>query len=180
MEVELVTSGISEEETFEVYDDTEDSSFGDERCGICMDLIVDRGVLDCCQHWFCFGCIDNWATITNLCPLCQNEFQLITCVPVYDTIGSSKVDEDSLSRDDDWSIEGKNNTLSFPSYYIDENLLVWLEKAAKLEVDQMQLGKIQMLIHQLLVIHVTYGIMLFVWDLILKAHLIIHGYAQGV
>lgn len=33
---------------------------------------------------FCFGCIDNWATITNLCPLCQNEFQLITCVPVSD------------------------------------------------------------------------------------------------
>lgn len=31
---------------------------------------------------FCFTCIDNWATITNLCPLCQNEFQLITCVPV--------------------------------------------------------------------------------------------------
>ena len=33
---------------------------------------------------FCFTCIDNWATITNLCPLCQSEFQLITCVPVSD------------------------------------------------------------------------------------------------
>lgn len=33
---------------------------------------------------FCFACIDNWSTITNLCPLCQNEFQLITCVPVSD------------------------------------------------------------------------------------------------
>ncbi|KHN21845.1 hypothetical protein glysoja_033704, partial [Glycine soja] len=32
-------------------------------------------------HRFCFVCIDDWATITNLCPLCQNEFQLITCVP---------------------------------------------------------------------------------------------------
>ncbi|KAJ0605064.1 putative transcription factor C2H2 family [Helianthus annuus] len=47
-----------------------------------MDVVVDRGVLDCCQHWFCFTCIDNWASITNLCPLCQNEFQTITCVPV--------------------------------------------------------------------------------------------------
>lgn len=102
---------------------------GDEgqKCGICMDVVVDRGVLDCCQHWymphlilsifffyffyfrlwgeiwfdnisllfividiayhscnfrFCFSCIDNWASITNLCPLCQNEFQIITCVPV--------------------------------------------------------------------------------------------------
>lgn len=31
---------------------------------------------------FCFECIDNWSTIMNLCPLCQREFQLITCVPV--------------------------------------------------------------------------------------------------
>ncbi|KAL1364105.1 hypothetical protein HN51_012270 [Arachis hypogaea] len=98
-----------------------------ERCGICMDIVIDRGVLDCCQHWFCFVCIDNWATITNLCPLCQNEFQLITCVPVYDTIGGNKVEDDSFSRDDEWSIEGKNNTLSFPSYYIDENAVTCLD-----------------------------------------------------
>ncbi|KAK9072964.1 hypothetical protein SSX86_009400 [Deinandra increscens subsp. villosa] len=109
---------------------------GDEgqRCGICMDVVVDRGVLDCCQHWFCFTCIDNWASITNLCPLCQNEFQTITCVPVYDTIGSVETDEgSSYIRDDDdddddaWSVEGNNNTLSFPSYYIDENAVSCLE-----------------------------------------------------
>ncbi|KAL4592742.1 hypothetical protein LXL04_005746 [Taraxacum kok-saghyz] len=103
---------------------------GDEgqRCGICMDVVVDRGVLDCCQHWFCFSCIDNWATITNLCPLCQGEFQLITCVPVYDTIGSIQPDDESYSRDDDeWSIEGNSNTVSFPSYYIDENAVSCLE-----------------------------------------------------
>lgn len=30
-----------------------------ERCGICMDVVVDRGVLDCCQHWYgsCNTCI---------------------------------------------------------------------------------------------------------------------------
>ncbi|KAI7727075.1 hypothetical protein M8C21_027469, partial [Ambrosia artemisiifolia] len=106
---------------------------GDEgqRCGICMDVVVDRGVLDCCQHWFCFTCIDNWASITNLCPLCQNEFQTITCVPVYDTIGGIQPDDGSshLSDDDDdaWSVEGSNNTLSFPSYYIDENAVSCLE-----------------------------------------------------
>lgn len=38
-----------------------------------------------CDFRFCFACIDNWTTITNLCPLCQNEFQLITCVPVIVT-----------------------------------------------------------------------------------------------
>ncbi|KAK1408236.1 hypothetical protein QVD17_39872 [Tagetes erecta] len=97
-----------------------------------MDVVVDRGVLDCCQHWFCFTCIDNWASITNLCPLCQNEFQLITCVPVYDTIGNIQTDDgSSYIRDDDdddaWSVEGNNNTLSFPSYYIDENAVSCLE-----------------------------------------------------
>nr|GEV38919.1 TNF receptor-associated factor [Tanacetum cinerariifolium] len=100
-----------------------------QRCGICMDVVVDRGVLDCCQHWFCFSCIDNWASITNLCPLCQNEFQLITCVPVYDTIGGVQPDDGSARDDDDedWSVEGDNNTLSFPSYYIDENAVSCLE-----------------------------------------------------
>lgn len=62
----------------------DDAAIEGERCGICMDMVIDRGLLDCCHHWFCFVCIDNWATITNLCPLCQNEFQLITCVPVSD------------------------------------------------------------------------------------------------
>ncbi|KAL6986424.1 hypothetical protein U1Q18_019786 [Sarracenia purpurea var. burkii] len=131
MEVELFTDGLSDDDNFSVdyineYNNEDFSTFEGERCGICMDLVIDRGVLDCCQHWFCFTCIDNWATITNLCPLCQNEFQLITCVPVYDTIGSNKADEDAFSREDDWCIEGKTNTLSFPSYYIDENAVICL------------------------------------------------------
>ncbi|XP_050228258.1 uncharacterized protein At4g10930 [Mercurialis annua] len=127
MEVDYVTSDILEGETIEIDDNNDIYNLEGERCGICMDIIFDRGVLDCCQHWFCFGCIDNWATITNLCPLCQNEFQLITCVPVYDTIGNNKVDDDLVSRDDEWCIEGKNNSLSFPSYYIDENAVICLD-----------------------------------------------------
>ncbi|WMV57363.1 hypothetical protein MTR67_050748 [Solanum verrucosum] len=27
------------------------STLDGERCGICMDVVIDRGVLDCCQHW---------------------------------------------------------------------------------------------------------------------------------
>ncbi|XP_074317597.1 uncharacterized protein At4g10930 [Silene latifolia] len=129
MEVDLFSNVVSEEDTVEVELDVDNENFGDEgeRCGICMDIVVDRGVLDCCQHWFCFDCIDNWATITNLCPLCQNEFQLITCIPVFDTIGSSKSDEDLDSRDDDWCIEEKDNKLAFPSYYIDENAVTCLD-----------------------------------------------------
>lgn len=105
----------------------DDNAVGNERCGICTDIVIDRGVLDCCDHWFCFTCIDNWATITNLCPLCKNEFQLITCLPVYDTIGNIKTEDCSHPRDDDWCVQGKNNTLSFPSYYIDEDAVVCLD-----------------------------------------------------
>lgn len=114
-------------DSFDDANDNDNLDVEGETCGICMDMVIDRGVLDCCQHWFCFVCIDNWATITNLCPLCQNEFQLITCVPVYDTIGSNKVEDGSFFRDDDWSIDGKNNSLSFPSYYIDENAVTCLD-----------------------------------------------------
>ncbi|KAK6935532.1 Zinc finger, RING-type [Dillenia turbinata] len=130
-EMEIQSTGTStlEEDHVEFDDDNDGTTYDGERCGICMDVIIDRGLLDCCQHWFCFSCIDNWATITNLCPLCQNEFQLVTCIPVYDTIGSNKADDDSVSRDNDWYVEGKNNTLSFPSYYIDENAVTCLDGA---------------------------------------------------
>lgn len=181
MDVDLVASGILDEDTIPVIDQNNDlSNFDGGRCGICMNIIIDRGVLDCCQHWFCFACIDNWATITNLCPLCQSEFQLITCVPVYDTIGSNKVEDETFSREDDWSIEGKSNTLSFPSYYIDENLSAWMEMAAKFEVYPQPLREIPISIHQLLVTLVIYGTMHFVWDLILRAHQKTLGYAQDV
>lgn len=127
MEVELFSNVLSEEDTVEVDAENDNLAAEGERCGICMDVVIDRGVLDCCQHWFCFVCIDNWATITNLCPLCQNEFQLITCVSVYDTVGSNNNDEDSDSRDDDWCVEGNNSTVSLPSYYIDENAVTCLD-----------------------------------------------------
>ncbi|KAK1589328.1 hypothetical protein Q3G72_032797 [Acer saccharum] len=81
---------------------------------------------------------------------------------------------------DDWCIEVKSNPLSFPSYYIDENLSAWTGMAAKFEADPQLSRQTQILIHQLLVILVIYGIMLFVWALILKAHLKINGCAQDV
>ncbi|KAI3823698.1 hypothetical protein L1987_05138 [Smallanthus sonchifolius] len=136
MEFEFFNEAVQDDYAFGAEDiDNEQLVFeGDEgqRCGICMDVVVDRGVLDCCEHWFCFTCIDNWASIMNLCPLCQNEFQLITCVPVYDTIRSIQPDDGSsyLSDDDNddaWSVEGNNNSLSFPAYYIDENAVSCLE-----------------------------------------------------
>ncbi|KAL1569189.1 hypothetical protein AAHA92_00699 [Salvia divinorum] len=143
MDVELVTDGISEDENFGYDDGSEDYlNYEGERCGICMDVVIDRGVLDCCQHWFCFACIDNWASITSLCPLCQNEFQLITCVPVHDSFGSSQTDDDADQRDEDWFVEGKTNNLSFPSYYIDENAVVCLDgDGCKIRSGSVEIGE---------------------------------------
>ncbi|XP_072966324.1 uncharacterized protein At4g10930 isoform X1 [Typha angustifolia] len=119
--------GEPSEVAMEDEDDLEDTDFDNGSCGICSAIVIDRGLLDCCQHWFCFTCIDNWATITNRCPLCKNEFQYITCLPVYDTTGSIIPEEHSLSRGaDDWCIQGENNTFSFPSYYIDEDAVICL------------------------------------------------------
>ncbi|CAO2166207.1 unnamed protein product [Urochloa humidicola] len=109
-------------------DDMENYAFVNESCGICRDIVIDRGVLDCCQHWFCYTCIDNWAAITNRCPLCKSEFQHITCTPVYGTIGATEEDEYSLtSCDDDWYMQEDSSTLSFPSYYIDADAVVCLD-----------------------------------------------------
>lgn len=32
-------------------------NFESETCGICMDAVIDRGVLDCCQHWYALKCL---------------------------------------------------------------------------------------------------------------------------
>lgn len=127
MELELGNDDELEEICYEDEVYNIDNVFEQETCGICIDIVIDRGVLDCCDHWFCFACIDNWATITNLCPICKNEFQLITCLPVYDTVRSISSEELPLSRNEDWSIQGKNNALSFPSYYISEDAVKCLE-----------------------------------------------------
>ncbi|KQK09510.1 hypothetical protein BRADI_2g48387v3 [Brachypodium distachyon] len=77
---------------------------------------------------FCYTCIDNWAAITNRCPLCKCEFQHITSTPVYDDTGASTEDEYPLtSGDDDWYSQGENSTLSFPSFYIDAEAVVCLD-----------------------------------------------------
>ncbi|PKA45738.1 Uncharacterized protein AXF42_Ash011079 [Apostasia shenzhenica] len=126
MDLEVSTDDESEATFLDDEDCNVDSEF-DERCGICLDIVIDRGVLDCCDHWFCFACIDNWATITNLCPICKSDFQLITCLPVFDTIGCLRSEKHALSSNADWCVQGKNNTLSFPSYYISEDIVRCLE-----------------------------------------------------
>eukprot|EP01018_Ginkgo_biloba_P028242 Gb_36420 [translate_table: standard] len=45
-------------------------------CGICLsdDGKADRGKLDCCDHYFCFVCIMEWAKVESRCPMCKQRF----------------------------------------------------------------------------------------------------------
>jgi len=49
-------------------------------CAICLDKISVRGVLDSCQHDFCYDCIYKWSASSNTCPLCKNRFNSISKV----------------------------------------------------------------------------------------------------
>ena len=40
-------------------------------CVICMDTVTEAGVIECCEHVFCYDCILTWAKRTNLCPCCR-------------------------------------------------------------------------------------------------------------
>ena len=50
-------------------------------CGICLteetSTFVERGKLDCCDHFFCFGCIMEWAKVESRCPMCKQRFVTI-------------------------------------------------------------------------------------------------------
>ena len=49
------------------------------QCSICMDnMAADAGTLDGCGHTFCFECIEQWANVTNKCPLCKVVFKEIS------------------------------------------------------------------------------------------------------
>eukprot|EP00818_Percolomonas_sp_WS_P001410 CAMPEP_0117455002 /NCGR_PEP_ID=MMETSP0759-20121206/11120_1 /TAXON_ID=63605 /ORGANISM="Percolomonas cosmopolitus, Strain WS" /LENGTH=308 /DNA_ID=CAMNT_0005248263 /DNA_START=744 /DNA_END=1671 /DNA_ORIENTATION=+ len=47
-------------------------------CGICMDEFQIQGKLPCCDHFFCFECIQKWSQKANTCPLCVRRFNSIT------------------------------------------------------------------------------------------------------
>ncbi|KAI5074675.1 hypothetical protein GOP47_0010636 [Adiantum capillus-veneris] len=106
-----------------------------EKCGICCIPVSTRGVLDCCSDIFCYSCIDTWSAFTNSCPLCKLRFKFITFVPAADDGDASDVEtQDAFfdflgqERVDDWIDEHEEDgTLSFPSFFIDEDAVVCLD-----------------------------------------------------
>ncbi|GAQ86106.1 Zinc finger RING-type domain containing protein [Klebsormidium nitens] len=57
--------------------DTE--SPGDSQsCGICLAEVDDQGLLDSCQHAYCFDCIMKWSQVESRCPTCKRRFHRVT------------------------------------------------------------------------------------------------------
>mmetsp|Transcript_40543 Transcript_40543/g.102072 ORF Transcript_40543/g.102072 Transcript_40543/m.102072 type:complete len:599 (-) Transcript_40543:12-1808(-) len=50
----------------------------DLTCGICLDDVKIRGVLNSCAHMFCFTCITQWSEVQNTCPMCKRRFDSLT------------------------------------------------------------------------------------------------------
>ncbi|KAK8967224.1 hypothetical protein KSP40_PGU003032 [Platanthera guangdongensis] len=58
----------------------EEATTGEKKnCGICLlgaGLKV-RGLIDSCDHYFCFICIIEWAKVESRCPMCKQRFRFI-------------------------------------------------------------------------------------------------------
>ncbi|BBN00256.1 hypothetical protein MPTK1_1g27710 [Marchantia polymorpha subsp. ruderalis] len=98
-------------------------------CGICSIVVQTRGLLDCCSHLFCFGCITEWFTVSNLCPLCKSRSRFITPQMLSRGTGCWEKLESctgSVSRDEGPGDED-GHPVSFPPYFIDEEAVLCLE-----------------------------------------------------
>lgn len=48
-----------------------------ECCSICLGQFRDKSFTDSCFHTFCFSCLQEWAKVKPVCPLCKTSFNSI-------------------------------------------------------------------------------------------------------
>lgn len=74
----LASAAVFSQSTKLVDEDREEELV---ECAICLGGCTDSSniaTINGCKHSFCFKCIDEWATKKNECPLCKEEFHLVT------------------------------------------------------------------------------------------------------
>ncbi|XP_027331187.1 uncharacterized protein LOC113846767 [Abrus precatorius] len=61
-------------------------------CGICYGErgVAIAGEIDCCNHYFCFVCIMEWAKHESRCPLCRQRFSNVRRLPMHGVFSSSR------------------------------------------------------------------------------------------
>ncbi|KAG6468109.1 hypothetical protein ZIOFF_072677 [Zingiber officinale] len=83
--VEMKPWGVGEDyAAFSEKAEEEEEEEEEQTCGICFSGSGRsvRGRIDCCDHYFCFVCIMEWAKIESRCPLCKRRFGSIRRPPV--------------------------------------------------------------------------------------------------
>jgi hypothetical protein len=53
-----------------------------KECGICFDLVNVFDKMNCCEHIFCYACIEKWSEEKNVCPHCGKRFTRLEKVEV--------------------------------------------------------------------------------------------------
>ncbi|CAD8109471.1 unnamed protein product [Paramecium sonneborni] len=59
-------------------------------CIICYSPILDQGIIESCQHKFCFQCINIWAKQSLSCPQCRAGFTKINRIWKKESIEKQK------------------------------------------------------------------------------------------
>ena len=75
----------------------------DDPCPICLGEIDKAARVALCFHRFCFGCIQRWAAMRPVCPLCRRPFdRILRVLPADDEEdgdGSSACHQSNASRE---------------------------------------------------------------------------------
>ncbi|KRX03243.1 Zinc finger, FYVE/PHD-type [Pseudocohnilembus persalinus] len=81
-------------------------------CTICLGEAENKIFADlACNHKFCFDCIFDWAQVTNLCPMCRQEFRQIKKIDLNkgkETYVSVKKKKQRVNNDDDEFFDEEN------------------------------------------------------------------------
>jgi len=51
-------------------------------CNICTEVVKQLGVMDCCDHVFCWSDISRWAQEQSTCPWCRKVFVSLSRIPL--------------------------------------------------------------------------------------------------
>lgn len=85
------------------------------KCPVCLCILRDPHVVDCCGHSFCYTCIKPIQDNKNLCPLCNGLFTVYPDKRLFRTLKTMKVCCAHVKSGCDWQgelgeIEGHLNT----------------------------------------------------------------------
>lgn len=48
--------------------------YQEEKCPICYNFIRRKSRPNCCYHYFCRDCINQWSKFKKTCPLCRKNY----------------------------------------------------------------------------------------------------------